>query len=950
MFNSEQKDIALFSLFNFKDIIQAILLQPSVHSVCEIGTEKPSLSLWLSFLAKQKDFNYCKVNPHLNTIPIFKEKNQLVKDSGLNYLKNREADYDVFLLDSDPNYYTLYHELKAIFNPDKNRQSVCLIHNILHPFANRDFYTNISQIPKEFIQDNSSYYVLNPHLKPENYGFQTCSEAAWAIKSGNPKNGTATAIKDFFNEYRETLGLVYMSVPLFHGLGILYSEKLIKAELKPILTYKNIYRILANEDLFRQIEESRMKLCSEVVSLRQAININSFARTSISLKKTLVNLLTNQLVKLYKIKFTTLLRFSIEKANNSKLVCFKEILTHADKYKVISLDFFDTLVDKLQQKTKAIQLNTAEYASIKLRNLGYNVDKQLFYQLRKREERNIKKVNSIIFNEDYEADFFSVINNVLFLLTNKRLETISKVIIDYELANQIKNYYVQDEIIDTLSQLKAKNKIILVCADTYLLVEQIKSIAKYFKFYAYIDLFYVSSHYKLTKSSGRLYDIILKELNVAPQEMMHIGTHFMADYIQAKEKKINAYRYQKNISKKYVQLNKRACKLYIPKLKLKKPIVKNTINRVFQKSKQIDNLISLNNSLKKLSSFIYPTLSLFIYQVILDLSFYGIKTLFFLERNSLLFKEIFDIILQETTLFKHHKTCIHTKLLDISDLASVCGNYQSINDLNSFLKKITDTQGYLSIKTLLENYGLTLSDFSQETIAAINDYYTRIVSCDVIKKLLKESCFGTELDKLMTDKRKLLERYLHEQGLFSNGRVGLIAPLDWCCAIQKNISHFLATYESTEFFGFYFASNIPISHQHQYQHMHSTLLPSYISLHANQYKIKNFKYMAALINDTLGFDQDKKTIGYQLTKHNTVFPVHAGNINVNFHKLFIQNNLKSILIADIKNFIRLFHIENFAIEIAKTCFTKPFLQFSLKKNAIKKHCPYYYNNEIKLII
>ena len=161
----QSNSLNLYSLINFKDIIKPLILHSSIQSVCEIGVESLNLTHWLACLSKDKNFSYCGVDPTIDSIPTFHNGSKLFKENSLIYLHREEANHDLFLIDGDHNYYTVYHELRAIFFPKKNRQSICLLHDILPPCGNRDLYYNPSDIPKEFLHPHSYHHAVNSNLE-----------------------------------------------------------------------------------------------------------------------------------------------------------------------------------------------------------------------------------------------------------------------------------------------------------------------------------------------------------------------------------------------------------------------------------------------------------------------------------------------------------------------------------------------------------------------------------------------------------------------------------------------------------------------------------------------------------------------------------------------------------------------------------------------------------------
>jgi hypothetical protein len=273
----QTNSLNLHSLINFKDILQPLILHPSIQSICEIGVENCNLTTWLAKLSNYKTLFYHGVDPNIDSIPPFHGKSKLFKEASLSYLKHDEADHDIFLIDGDHNYYTVYHELLAIFSEKKTKQSICLLHDILPPCGNRDFYYNPSNIPKKFLHPHSFTRALNSNCEVANYGFESCGAFAFALESANPKNGVAEAINDFLIDHKENYDLYYISIPLFYGLGILYSKNRVNTSVQALLSKEKIYQLAANENLFRHIENNRIKLFFELIAHQQMLEASKLA-------------------------------------------------------------------------------------------------------------------------------------------------------------------------------------------------------------------------------------------------------------------------------------------------------------------------------------------------------------------------------------------------------------------------------------------------------------------------------------------------------------------------------------------------------------------------------------------------------------------------------------------------------------------------------------------------
>jgi hypothetical protein len=132
---------------------------------------------------------------------------------------------DAVLVDGDHNWYTVYHELKALEKANGPRFPLVFLHDVAWPFARRDMYYAPARIPGEYrhpyqfgglSRDRSDILPCGERgLAPELYK---------ALHEGGPRNGVLTAVEDFMRE--SGLRLRLETLPVGFGLGILVTEEL----------------------------------------------------------------------------------------------------------------------------------------------------------------------------------------------------------------------------------------------------------------------------------------------------------------------------------------------------------------------------------------------------------------------------------------------------------------------------------------------------------------------------------------------------------------------------------------------------------------------------------------------------------------------------------------------------------------------------------------------------
>jgi predicted HAD superfamily hydrolase len=611
-----------------------------------------------------------------------------------------------------------------------------------------------------------------------------------------------------------------------------------------------------------------------------------------------------------------------------------DLLPTCETFQIISFDFFDTIVHRIIAPPNAVKLKTAEYACLRLKKLGYCLNTNEFNLIRDSKENKLRDVNFYYEGKDRETDIYSIITHTLLHITQKKLNRLIQDIVAYEVKNEIKHLYLNKDIKKLLLQLKAKGKKIIVCSDMYLAEAHIKQIAEHFDIASYIEKFYVSSTKKINKGSGRLYHYILQDLQISAKMLLHIGDNLHSDYLSPKKLSIPAiFYYNKFILKKYKKITR-----LLYQLNHSKKNLNDTLITQFIKKKN-----KTTNDYTKISSHIAPAITSFAYQALLDMHRRGIKKVFFFTREGILLKKIFSLISRNVLLFQDTKKEFEFKLLHISRLSSTCANYYNTNTIEPLIESCQYATASLSLFNFIATLGLSLQDFStkaQETIKA----YPHSLDPQTLINLFNTTRFGQEFDALLKQKAYYLKRYLLEQGVISEGKIGLV-DLGWGGTIQRNISHFLSDQANTEFFGYYFGTNDLINTKANPIPERSTFLPGYILSHQSQYQTEKLIGAAPFLESVCGYDTLGTTIAYTENKQGDVIPRLDYNEKKNSYNSIFQQHIQKYLLIHSKEFSQLFNIAYIPIEKLKAYATIKFSQFIFKPNKInlKKLCNYHFN-------
>ena len=138
----------------------------------------------------------------------------------------RIAHYEAVFIDGDHNWYTVFHELKAIETHCATHHvafPLVFLHDIDWPYGRRDLYYDPATIPEAHRRP-----YARQGIRPGNPGLQEhgghMPNLYHAATEGTPRNGVRTAIEDFLEQ--TTLALDFIAVPGFHGLGLLFPQTL----------------------------------------------------------------------------------------------------------------------------------------------------------------------------------------------------------------------------------------------------------------------------------------------------------------------------------------------------------------------------------------------------------------------------------------------------------------------------------------------------------------------------------------------------------------------------------------------------------------------------------------------------------------------------------------------------------------------------------------------------
>lgn len=223
-------DLLIHSMSEFSDIILDALTLAGVRNVAEIGAEYGGMSFKVADLVAEQGGTLTSIDPapkaeFLDWVAGAPHVRHIARPSLSAF--DELADIDAWLVDGDHNWFTVYHELKAIdaLCQRDGRPMLAFLHDIGWPSGRRDMYYAPDAIPVEYRHAYSfdgGAYPGKPLLVPGR-GFRGAGHFAWATHEGGPRNGVKTAVEDFIADLgAQGRNMAFAEVPAVFGLGVLF--------------------------------------------------------------------------------------------------------------------------------------------------------------------------------------------------------------------------------------------------------------------------------------------------------------------------------------------------------------------------------------------------------------------------------------------------------------------------------------------------------------------------------------------------------------------------------------------------------------------------------------------------------------------------------------------------------------------------------------------------------
>ena len=258
-------DVLIYSLSEHRDLIFALFSEASPLSVVEIGSEAGGMTREMCRWASETGGSFTAVEP----FPVAEVRALAASVDGFTLVEGRSPEAlssvppaDAYLIDGDHNYWTVTHELEAVYAD--GRSPLAVLHDVGWPCARRDQYYAVDALPSEAVHPHSYSRGRAPGVSDlVDRGFGGGGSFAVACEQGGPRNGVLTAVEDFLLSRPE---LSYAHVPAVFGLGVIWSSSAPYASA--------VAGLLAPWDrnpLLERLERNRLRLYMRVLELQDRL-------------------------------------------------------------------------------------------------------------------------------------------------------------------------------------------------------------------------------------------------------------------------------------------------------------------------------------------------------------------------------------------------------------------------------------------------------------------------------------------------------------------------------------------------------------------------------------------------------------------------------------------------------------------------------------------------------
>lgn len=450
-------------------------------------------------------------------------------------------------------------------------------------------------------------------------------------------------------------------------------------------------------------------------------------------------------------------------------------------YKIISLDIWDTVLRRRCHPDE-IKLSTARFLYLayygKLREDYRDIHRLLLARISS--ERQIAAQHGLEMDDEYSIRdvFFNMLRDVL--VEQKPIPEIVEQLYRYEWEMEAEMCYLDPQIVFTISQYGYER--LGYISDFYAGHEFIDGLLEKAGFPLPISFRYVSCDYGVNKRSGRLFQKALAELDISPDEQLHIGDNHYSDVECPEKHGINSLHYMPG--EETVKRRKRENYYSIE--------AGHTYQKI-QKDLYLDSTVS---------GILAPFFTNFVVWIIEECLKRKIKKIYYFTREGEFFIRLHQAA-AESGLFAG-TSIPKAEILEVSRVATFAGSLRDVT-----LKELMRLWNQYSIQTM-GAFAKSVA-MEEETLALWLKKYEIPMDEPIsypwqdprVQQLFEDEEFVAFFRNHMEEKRALLKEYLSQKQLFEeNPEEVAIVDIGWRGSIQDNLCY---VFPEHKFVGYYLA-------------------------------------------------------------------------------------------------------------------------------------------------
>lgn len=436
--------------------------------------------------------------------------------------------------------------------------------------------------------------------------------------------------------------------------------------------------------------------------------------------------------------------------------------------KIISLDIWDTIL-KRKCHPEEVKLYTAKYLMLKYYSKIKEEYQDIYEILKKRNEieskigtENRKRGKD---EEYYILDVFSRLQQIIF---KEPIVDISQELIEEEVKQEKKVIYLNPDILPIFEQYK--NLTFYAISDFYMGEKELREILDSVDIPVKIEKIYSSADYLINKKSGRLYETVERELEIQPEEHIHVGDNIYSDIEIAKK-----------IGIQTIQIKRQEISF--------EPIRQRPFyyNLSESKKKQVNQVDKLFNIGVELSPLFY---------------FFGYSIIEYAIQNQI--PEIYYCTREGETFIKVHEwmqqsnpfgvSLPKSEILEVSRMASFSASLKEFSVLE--LLRIWSQYRYelsMSMKMLYRSFDIDISPY----LIYMEKYHIKVEKpifepwFDArVQRLCEDEEFNSKMKEEFNKKKKSLLEYFEQQKHIKTDSTPLfLVDIGWRGTIQDNLAY-----------------------------------------------------------------------------------------------------------------------------------------------------------------